>query len=137
MPTSRPLAALTALVLLTACGGGETSGEGDTAPPPPPTTAAGQPTDAQATEDQAAGGTPTEVELVDFAIEAPASAPPGEFVVRNGGAAPHTFTATDGSWDTGIVQPQGETTITIDDAGTVDYVCSLHPDRMSGTIEIG
>ena len=109
----RTLLAILLAVGLAACGDGATDG-GDTS------------------------GETAAVELVDFAIEAPDSVASGtEVTVRNTGDVAHTFTAQEGAdFDTGTIEPGGETTVTITGSGTVDYVCTLHPDQMTGSLEV-
>ena len=55
----------------------------------------------------------------------------GEPVVwtnRDGGV-PHTVTASDGSWDSKIME-QGDTfSMTFDEPGVYAYICTLHPPR--------
>lgn len=45
----------------------------------------------------------------------------------NADAAPHTATATDGSFDTGRLTQGQSASITISEAGTFDYFCAVHP----------
>ncbi len=40
---------------------------------------------------------------------------------------PHTVTARDGSWTTGVIQPGASSSATIAKPGTYDYVCADHP----------
>ena len=48
-------------------------------------------------------------------------------IFTNQDGAPHTGTATNTSFDTGILN-QGESgTITLTKAGTLDYFCAVHP----------
>ena len=47
----------------------------------------------------------------------------------------HTFTADDGSFDAGTVQPDEEATHTFDEAGSFSYHCEIHPS-MKGTIDV-
>jgi plastocyanin len=55
----------------------------------------------------------------------------------NDGAVPHTVTATSGSeFDSGTLAPGRTFTFTAAKAGTVTYVCTIHPG-MQGTIEVG
>lgn len=78
------------------------------------------------------------VDLADFAFQPDAlSIPAGTSVVfRNIGAALHTATADDGSWDTGFVEPGGSVVLRFDAPGTFAYTCTIHP-TMVGTIEVG
>lgn len=86
----------------------------------------------------ASGGGGATVTLVDFSIQAPASVPAGtELTVENQGDAPHTFTVErSGAFDTGRLEPGATSTVTIDEPGTYEYVCTIHPDRMTGQIEV-
>ena len=55
----------------------------------------------------------------------------------NDGGVAHTVTATDGAdFDSGTLAPGKSFTFTADKAGTVAYVCTIHPG-MQGTIEVG
>ena len=51
----------------------------------------------------------------------------------NEDAAPHTATASDGSFDTGRLSRGQSATVTIESAGTFAYICTIHP-AMKGTI---
>lgn len=99
----------------------------DAAPPPaeaPPVSGAG-----------AAPPAPTTVDVRDF-LFAPAelTVGPGTRVVwRNLGDLPHTVTAEDGSFDSGLLAPGATFTVTID--GPVRYLCTLHP-QMRGIIVV-
>jgi plastocyanin len=75
-------------------------------------------------------GTKTEsVAVRDFAFA------PGNLQVPAGAAvtwtnyddAPHTATAKDESWDTGILNKGDTKTITFDKAGDYEYYCTVHP----------
>lgn len=48
-------------------------------------------------------------------------------------SAPHTATATGGAFDTGRLSRGESATVTINAAGSFDYICSVHP-RMKGTV---
>lgn len=79
----------------------------------------------------------TEVAIVDFAFE------PTESVVAVGTtvawtvtqASPHTVTAVDESFDSGILDVGGRYEHTFLDPGTFAYVCRLHP-QMQATIVV-
>ena len=45
----------------------------------------------------------------------------------NDDAAPHTATAQDGSWDTGLLNKGDSKAITFDQAGDYEYYCKVHP----------
>jgi hypothetical protein len=52
-----------------------------------------------------------------------------------GGVLPHTTTADDGSFDSGIVDPGTIFTATFDELGTFSYSCLVHPS-MTGTVTV-
>jgi hypothetical protein len=49
--------------------------------------------------------------------------------------APHTATASDGSFDTGTINPGKSGSHTFTKAGTFAYICSIHPS-MKGTVTV-
>lgn len=53
----------------------------------------------------------------------------------NGGSSQHTATATDGSFDSGVLSQGDSFSHTFDTAGTFDYLCTVHPN-MKGTISV-
>jgi plastocyanin len=55
---------------------------------------------------------------------------------RNDGVAPHTVTAKDGSYDSGILATGQEYRRQYTAAGVYEYLCTLHP-QMTGTIVVG
>lgn len=75
------------------------------------------------------------VEIVDFAYA------PAEITITvgdtvswtNRDAVPHTATATDGSWDTGLLDQDESGSITFTAPGTYDYLCTPHP-TMTGRV---
>ena len=56
-------------------------------------------------------------------------------VWSNDGAAPHTVTAEDGSWDSGMVAAVDTFQRRFTAAGTYAYLCAFHPD-MTGTVRV-
>lgn len=84
-----------------------------------------------------ASGITHRVSIVDFSFD------PSELNVATGdtvewtndGAAPHTATATDQSFDTGVIDPGGNASHTFDKAGAVDYFCAFHPS-MTGIVNV-
>lgn len=100
--------------------------------PPPPRTSAPRPT---------GGGTPSvqrvTVQMRDFSF-APATVEvtAGSTVVfDNTGRAPHTATATDGSFDSDLVSPGGSFERRFDEIGSFAYTCLLHPE-MTGEVVV-
>ena len=64
------------------------------------------------------------------------SVPLGSTVTwRNAGAAPHTVTAEDGSFDSEMIVAGGSWARTFETAGTYTYVCAFHP-QMEGVVEV-
>lgn len=55
---------------------------------------------------------------------------PGQrMTIVNEGTIEHTYTAVDGSFDSGVLQPGGTATITAPDQGLVRVYCTLHSSR--------
>lgn len=62
----------------------------------------------------------------------------------NVGGKPHTLTADDNSFDTGVVTPGAENgrfagnnaTLTLNEPGTFPFHCEVHPAAMKGTITV-
>jgi plastocyanin len=152
----RSLAAVAAIsLLLAACGDDDSeSGAAATEPaaaeattPPAATTGAGRgdygPSETEATTpatdaagggDAAAGG--TEIVISGFAFSEDITVPVGTTVtVRNDDSAPHTFTADDGSFDSGSIDGGGTFEFTFTEAGTFAFHCNIHPS-MTGTITV-
>ena len=78
-----------------------------------------------------------EVEIEDFAYRPdPVTIEEGGKVIwKNRDSAPHTATAADGSFDTGTIGEDKLKSETFKQAGTYEYVCSIHP-QMHGTVEV-
>ena len=53
----------------------------------------------------------------------------------NAGPSPHSATANDGSFDTGVYDEGGSRSHTFDQAGTFSYICTPHP-FMKGTVTV-
>ena len=70
-------------------------------------------------------------EPADAAIE------PGDTVTwTNNGAVPHTVTAENGLFDSGVLDPGESYTVDFDGQGTVTYYCTIHPE-MRGSLTVG
>jgi len=55
--------------------------------------------------------------------------------VRNTDGVTHTFSATDGSFDTGDIRSGASKVVTLTNAGTFAYRCNIHPS-MTGTVVV-
>jgi len=93
---------------------------------PPPAPAAALPDDA------------TVVEITNFAFSPPSVSVPigGTVAWTNADPTPHTVTALDGDFDSGILDPNGGFSQTFSTPGTFAYRCDLHP-RMQGEVIVG
>jgi plastocyanin len=126
------VAALLALsVGLVACGGSSDSSTGSSVA----TGAAPEAESETAPSGQARKA--EKVEIVEFTYS------PDPVVVQVGGKVtwrnddnpPHTATADDGSFDTGIIETGKQKSVTFKEAGTFTYYCTVHK-FMHGTVEV-
>ena len=76
-----------------------------------------------------------DVQMVDFAFSPTqvTVAAGGSVAFVNAGLAPHTATARDKSFDSGMVQPGGSYRASFPTPGTFSFFCTIHPD-MTGTV---
>jgi plastocyanin len=79
-------------------------------------------------------------QIIEVRIESFAFNPPQiEILVGNsvtwinGDLAPHTATAVDGAWDSGLIEQGDHRRITFEVPGEYPYFCSIHP-HMKGTV---
>jgi plastocyanin len=80
----------------------------------------------------------TTVDIHDHAFNpAQLNVAPGTTVTFvNNDTEPHTATANDGLFDSGVLEPGSSFDVWLDGSGTVGYHCELHPD-MQGSIVVG
>ncbi len=120
--------ALAPVLLLAACGGG------DSEDPAPASAATAAPTAEKAREGKAT----TKVAIEGFAF-APRTVKvkPGDTISwTNDDAAPHTVTAkSGGDMDSGTMAQGASFEFTASEPGTISYFCTIHPS-MVGTIEV-
>jgi plastocyanin len=102
-----------------------------------------QPAPKTESEGQGPAPAPVTISMVNFAFEpGDITVPAGTSVtwVNNADGARHSATASDGSFDTGLLDAGQEATITLDTPGTYLYYCTLHgsPDGsgMAATITV-
>jgi plastocyanin len=95
-------------------------------------------TTAPAESTTPAPNSPTTVEIRDHAFNPPQlNVAPGTTVrFVNNETEPHTATADNGAFDTGVLQPGYSMDVFLDGSGTLPYHCELHPD-MQGSIVVG
>jgi plastocyanin len=108
-------------------------GAADEPPPAPPPPPGPSPTSSSTTRAGAGGS----IQMFDYGYRPSTySARVGDRVVwNNDGLAPHTATARDGSFDTGLVAAGARGSVTLRQAGTFTYFCTIHP-QMTATIKV-
>ena len=130
-------ALLSSMVLvlgLTACGGGDDSTTTDTVTAE---SGGGAPAAGGGGTSTAPRAATVNMEDFDFSPATVTIQAGGKVIWKNMGQTTHTATATDGSFDTGTVDPGKlkSETAAFKQAGTFDYTCTIHP-QMHGTIEV-
>ena len=80
----------------------------------------------------------TSVNIGDNFFDPPdAAIEPGSTITwTNNGDEPHTVTADDGSFDSGVLNPGDSYTVAFDGQGTLTYHCAIHSE-MRGSVTIG
>jgi len=74
--------------------------------------------------------------IEDFAFNAPATVASGTTItVQNRDGTTHTWTATDGAFDSGNISGGGSFQTTLDTPGVYAFSCQIHPN-MQGTITV-
>jgi len=138
-PVSRHLAALAAIVLVAGCGGDDddsttaTTAAAVTATTGPDTTDAPAPATTSAPTPEVGDN---EILITDFTFTGVDEVPVGTtIIVTNADAATHTFTAVDGSFDSGALARDDTFEFTFTEAGEFAYFCNFHPS-MTGTIVV-
>ena len=87
--------------------------------------------------------TGTSVSMLDSCFSGTAHFAPAAtaLIISNDGQMPHTFTAVDGSFDSGEVLPGDSFELTVDEAGVFEVFCTLHGtaegDGMTGVLVVG
>jgi plastocyanin len=128
---------MAAATIVVAAGPAVAQTYGDPTPMAPPSQQeASQHHPATGTHEQHGGV--VEVDIWDFFFEpALLSVAPGTTVVWvNRGAHPHTVTAFDGSFDSGVLMPGDAFAVTFGGSGRVWYFCEIHPS-MTGAVTVG
>jgi plastocyanin len=154
-PAPRTIAGLAATIALTlaACGGSDDSAATtvpDTVASTQPTATTGAPVSEPSTvsvTDPPEGTPPSPattepasdaaaITIANFAFSGVAEVPVGTTVtVTNTDNTQHTWSADDGTFDSGALSPGESFEFTFDEAGSFAYFCNFHPS-MSGTIVV-
>ena len=122
------------VLALASCGGDDAD---DPVAEPDPTESptdepADQPTDEPA--EDASGG--ASITIADFAFDGVGEVTAGTtVVVTNEDGTTHTWTAADGSFDSGPIGAGESFEFTFDQPGEFSYFCSIHPS-MTGSITV-
>ena len=128
--------ALTSLVLLSAVACGSSYSSPSTTPSPAPSPAPGP------VSTPGAGSSPVTIPVNASTLTSTAFAPDAVDVSAgatvtwtNNDGVSHTSTSDAGVWDSGIVQPGGQFSVSFPTAGTYHYHCLIHPG-MIGTVVV-
>ena len=79
---------------------------------------------APAAED---GRVVVEIQAFEFVTEGPALSPGDLVVWKNLDIVPHTATAADGSWDSGLIEAGGSWEMVVTAETVLAYYCRYHP----------
>ena len=84
-------------------------------------------------ESEAASGRRIVVEIrgFEFVPEMPVVKPGDVIVWVNKDIVPHTATAKDGSWDSGLIKKGGEWQMVVADETSLAYFCLFHPSMVA------
>ena len=92
--------------------------------------------DSAATTTAAPDGGAATIVIEDFAFNGPDSVATGTTItIENRDGVAHTWTASNGAFDSGSIAGGGSFQFTLDQAGAFDYVCTIHP-TMQGSITV-
>ena len=116
---------------------GTVSVQGTSAAPSPATVPTPVPATPAPTAPPSPAATETAVAIVDFSFDPPQVEVAAGTTVSwtNRGAAPHTVTANDGTFDSGTVAAGAAFSRRFDAPGRFTYACTFHPD-MVGTVVV-
>lgn len=76
------------------------------------------------------------ISIVDFSFGIPITVSVGqEVTVANRDGFAHTWTADDGTFNSGSIEPGGQFAFTFTEAGEYTFFCGIHP-AMTGSISV-
>jgi plastocyanin len=90
---------------------------------------------AATTAPPAAGAATVTIDNFAFDPKTPTFKVGQTVTVVNNDSLPHTWTSSDGGFDTGTIQAGKSGTVTLSKAGTFGVVCTIHPS-MTGTVTV-
>lgn len=130
------VAAVAAVLALTACGSDDDSSSADTAADAAEESAPVTDEEPDVAAGDAAGD--ATITISDFAFGDPITVAPGtEVTVTNADGAPHSVTSSDAGFTSGILDPGASGSITApSEPGTYAFVCAVHPS-MTGELIVG
>ena len=76
-----------------------------------------------------------EIRGFKFLPKSPAVSAGDVVVWRNMDIVPHSATAKDGTWDSGLIKAGGEREITITDKMIATYYCQFHPSMIATLVK--
>lgn len=86
--------------------------------------------------DDGAAAADATISIIDFSFGEPITVAAGDTIeILNADDAPHTWTAEDGTFDSGTIAGGESYSTTIDTPGEYAFVCSIHPSMM-GSITV-
>lgn len=134
MKTRNSTLAAAVLFVIAACSGG-----GDvttTVDAPADTTTTAVPSDTTSTTSTPESTAGATITIASFSFGSPMTVTVGEEVrVVNQDGVPHTWTSTDGLFDSGSLSGGQEFIHTFGEAGEYDFFCGVHPE-MTGSITV-
>jgi plastocyanin len=129
----RPILTLVAVALVAVACGGDTSDTSTTAAAETTTTTTAA---ADTTTTGAGGGETATITIAGFSFgEVPTVSVGDTVVVENTDGAGHTWTAQDGTFDSGTLGSGDSFEFTFTESGEYDFFCQIHPS-MTGTITV-
>lgn len=128
-PTAAGCLAVAALPLI-GCGGSSSSDTGSTPAPAPATDTAAADTGGTTT-----AGAQVVMKDIKFVPESATTKAGTTVTWTNNDSVPHTVTAPQAGIDSGTIEPGKTFAFAFQKAGTVDYVCTIHPGQ-KGSITV-
>jgi plastocyanin len=130
LPTAVACLSLAALLLI-GCGSDSSSDTGSTANPAPATDTAASDTGGTTT----AAGVEVSIKDIKFNPESVTAKAGTTITWTNDDPVPHNVTAPQAGIESGTIEPGKTFAFVVEKAGTIDYVCTIHPGQ-KGSITV-